>query len=63
MSTKIFNNKLEIFFSDILKIETQRFVRRSKAENSTDGFHNSILILKNEKILEIPRTNSKIIMK
>ena len=42
-----FGNKTEILFSDILKIDSEKVVRTSKAGNITDGFHYSILIVKN----------------
>ena len=48
-----FGKKTEIFFSDITKIETQKFVQSSKAGNITDGYHYSILILKNGKWIAI----------
>lgn len=48
-----FGKKAEIFLSDITKIETQKFVQSSKAGNITDGYHYSILILKNGKWIAI----------
>ena len=48
-----FGKKTEIFLSDITKIETQKFVQSSKAGNITDGYHYSILILKNGKWIAI----------
>lgn len=47
--SRFFGNGTEIFFTDILKIDSAKVVLRSKAGNITDGFHVSILILKNGK--------------
>ena len=48
-----FGNKTEVLFSEILKIDSEKVVRTSKAGNITDGFHLSILVLKNGKMLVI----------
>ncbi len=48
-----FGKKTEILFSDITKIEIKKVVLRSRAGNITDGYHISILILKNGKSFEI----------
>ena len=48
-----FGKRTEVLISDIVKIETEKVVRQSKAGNITDGFNYSILLLKNGKSLEI----------
>ncbi len=48
-----FGKKTEIFFSEITRIETEKVVRTSKGGYITDGFHYSILILKNGKRIDI----------
>ena len=48
-----FGNKTEFLFSEILKIDSEKVVRTSKAGNITDGFHLSVLVLKNGKSLVI----------
>ena len=48
-----FGNKTEVLFSEILKIDSGKVVRTSKAGNITDGFHFSILVLKNGERLVI----------
>ncbi|WP_318639997.1 hypothetical protein [Flavobacterium ardleyense] len=45
----LFGKKTEIFCIDIVKIESEKVVLTSKAGNITDGFHISILLLKNGK--------------
>ena len=48
-----FGNKTEVLFSDILQIDSEKVVRTSKAGNITDGFHLSVLALKNGETLVI----------
>ena len=48
-----FGKKAEVLFSDILKIDSDKVARTNKAENSTDGYHYSLLLLKNGKRLVI----------
>ena len=45
----VFGKKTETFCIDIVKIESEKVVLTSKAGNITDGFHISILLLKNGK--------------
>ena len=48
-----FGKKAEIFLSEITKIETEKVVRTSKGGYISDGFHYSILILKNGMRIDI----------
>ena len=48
-----FGNKTEVLFSEILKIDSSNVAMTNKAENSTDGYHYSVLLLKNGKRLVI----------
>ena len=48
-----FGKKTEIFLSEITKIETEKVVRTSKGGYISDGFHYSILILKNGMRIDI----------
>ena len=48
-----FGNKTEVLFSEILKIDSDKVARTNKVENSTDGYHYSVLLLKNGKRLVI----------
>lgn len=48
-----FGNKTEVLFSEILKIDSNNVAMTNKAENSTDGYHYSVLVLKNGKTLVI----------
>lgn len=48
-----FGKKTEIFFSDITKIEAEKSIQTAGGGNITDGYHYSILIVKNGKTLVI----------
>ena len=48
-----FGNKTEVLFSEILKIDSSNVAMTNKAENSKDGYHYSVLLLKNGKRLVI----------